>query len=86
MLRLRSTICMSPSASCAKPWPLPMTNPWTPEQIRAEARRLRTGSDPGNVYADLQAALAMIEALAWWIKPQEERDRETNPAPKWSGE
>lgn len=55
---------------------------WSPDQIRAEAHRLRTSEEA----PDLEAVLAMIEGLAWLAKPQDERDREANPPPKQFGD
>jgi hypothetical protein len=60
---------------------------WTPDEIIAEAKRLMTsGGNPRNARSDLQTALGMIQGLAWLVKPQYERDRETNPPPKQYGE
>lgn len=57
------------------------TDYWSADGIRAEAHRLRLGGT-----ADLQAVLALVEGLAWLVKPRDERDREANPAPKQSGD
>lgn len=60
---------------------------WTPEEIAAEARRLRrNGGNPHNAHADLQTALAMIEGLADLVRPRDERDAQANPPPQWPGE
>jgi hypothetical protein len=38
---------------------------WTPDEIRAEARRRQAGGgNPDNAHSDLQTALGMIEGLA----------------------